>query len=200
MHYDFVDIGTCDFDLSVNPLNNHNTALLVEPLKYYLDKIPDHPLIVKDNVGISNEPGVGKIYFLPEDIIVNNKLPDYLRGCSSLNALHPTVLSKLQQYKLSEDLIQSTIVNVITFDELCLKHNITSIGKLKIDTEGHEQYILPSVLKKVNEGMIINSIKFENQHLIGNKQFVDSLIPQFESARYKVKSRTPADIIIELAT
>ena len=199
MHYDFVDIGTSDFDTSIDKLDQSNllNILLVEPLTHYLEALPNYPNVIKDNVGISNKHSNVKIFYLPEEVIRLHQLSWWLRGCSSIETKHPAVVTELNRKNLSLDLIKVKNIDVITFDMLCKKHSIDSIGYLKIDTEGHEQYILPDVFEKVKNGFVINNIKFENQEYLGNKKFLDYLRDQFIQIGYELVAQTDADIIIK---
>jgi len=57
MKYDYVDIGSCDFDTAYDVAKSGDRVLLVEPIKYYLDRIPDRENQVKANVAISSTTG-----------------------------------------------------------------------------------------------------------------------------------------------
>jgi FkbM family methyltransferase len=200
MHFDYIDIGTCDFETSIDNIDQSNTKniLLVEPLKYYLDKLPNYPGVIKDNVGISNRDGTIRVFYLPDSIIELHKLPVWLRGCSSIGCRHIVTDYHLAQRNLSLDLVETKDVDIITFDTLCKKHNVESIGTLKIDTEGHEQYILPDILEKINRGFVINKIKFENQEYLGNKSFLDYLTDKFVQLGYIIVEKTINDVTLEL--
>ena len=199
MHYDYVDIGTCDFDTSLDRIDGSNklNILLVEPIAYYLDKLPNYPNVIKDNIGISNENKKIKLHYLPEDVIASHNLPFYLRGCSSAEDRHPTIDLHLMENHLSLELVETVEIDVITFNTLCEKHQIESIGSLKIDTEGHEQYIVPSVLEKVKQGFIINKIKFENQEFLGNRSLLNQLRDQFVQLGYTLIEQTEIDTVLE---
>ena len=198
MHYKYVDIGTSDFDTSLAFINQDNieNILLVEPLSYYLNKLPVFPNVIKDNVAVSNSSGKVKVYFLPDDVISKYNLPWWLRGCNKINLRHILVEKNLIEHNLSLDLVESVDVDVITFDMLCQRHNISSIDSLKIDTEGHEEFILPDVLGKVKQGFLINNIKFENQSYLGNKPFLNNLRNEFIKNGYRLVQQTEMDIVL----
>jgi FkbM family methyltransferase len=198
MHYKYVDIGTSDFDTSLNLVDINNTAniLLVEPLSYYLNRLPTYPNVIKDNLAISNTPGKLKVYFLPDDVISKHNLSGILRGCNSINIRHWLVDHHLTENNLSLDLVENLDVDVITFDMLCQKHNIESIDSLKIDTEGHEEYILPDVLERVKQGFLINNIKFENQEFLGNHPLLNSIRDEFIKIGYRLVEQTDQDVVL----
>jgi len=199
MHYDCVDIGTCDFDTSLDGVKRSNklNILLVEPIAYYLDKLPNYPNVVKDNVAISNENKKIKLYYLPESAIARHNLPYHLKGCISTGTRHPATDYHLIENHLGLDLVETVEIDAITFDTLCNKHQIESIGSLKIDTEGHEQYIVPGVLEKVKQGVVIDKIKFENQEYLGNKPFLNQLRDQFIQLGYTLVEQTEMDVVLE---
>ena len=196
MHYDYIDIGTSDFDTCLNFINNTETALLVDPLAYYLNRLPSTPNVIKDDVAISNIPSKSKVYFVPDDTISKYNMPFWIRGCNRINLRHPGVDHYLIENNLSLNLVESVDVDVITFDILCQKHKIESIGSLKIDTEGDEEYILPDVLRKTKQGFLINNIKFENQKDLGNKSLLDSIRDEFITIGYSLIEQTDQDVVL----
>jgi len=201
MHFDFVDIGTSDFDTCLDSLSNSSERskfLLVEPLKFYLDKLPDSPNVYKENAAVSNVSGTSVINFLPPDIIKRYRLAWWLRGCSRIDERHPLVDEELSKKKLPLQMVEKIKCNVITFDDLCHKYEIESIGSLKIDTEGHEEYILPDVLEKVKSGFRISKIKYENQMYIGNYDLLNKIAESFIDIGYELVKKTHMDIELQI--
>lgn len=176
MKYDFVDIGTSDFDTSLDLMKKDQKVLLVEPIKYYLDRLPSGKGIQKLNVAVSNTMGDRPIFYVPDEVIKQYFLPDWIRGCNSINHEHLTVLKMFKQFKISTDLIRKELVSIVTFDYLVEIYKITSIGLLKIDTEGHDHIILEGVLKCMGNGLKIKQIKIEYDPAFKNTQELDQLI------------------------
>ena len=194
MFYNYVDIGTSDFDTAADVAKPGDHVLLVEPVKYYLDRIPNANNQVKVHAGVSSASGTMPVYYVPDITIHTFNLPGWIRGCNSIGTRHPTVDSLLTSMGLPLSLVAKVNVNVITFEQLCSQYQVTEIDKLKIDTEGHETFILPSVFEMVRAGMVINEIKFENQEVLGNKQFLDLLAEQFVLlGNYTISEVTPMD-------
>lgn len=167
MHYDYIDIGTSNWGTSCNYITKTNKPqiLLVEPVKDYLDQLPSGDHITKCHAAIGAQDKITEVYYIPESVI-NEHLSEwgFLVGCNSVGDYHPSQRDALvTRKKLSLDLVQIDPVEMITFQELCRRHCVESIGHVKIDTEGHEVYILPSVLKMVQPpiGLAIESIEFE---------------------------------------
>jgi FkbM family methyltransferase len=199
MHFDYVDIGTCDFDTSFDHSSNPQdyNFLFVDPLDFYLDHYKNHSNVTLECAAISNRTGTCTVYYVPGEICEKHNLPWYIKGCSSIDKKHSTVERVLREMDLDPNLIHSKTVNVITFDMLCNKHNITSINYLKIDTEGHEEFIMPDVLTSIKNGMKITTIRFENQAVLGNKVFLDNLLLKFYDIGYRLVGKSEMDVIIE---
>lgn len=199
MRFDFVDIGTCDFNTSADEVfkNDRAKVLLVEPLKFYLDRLPVHDNILKTNVAIADQRGSAPVFYLEEKTIVEHNLPDWLKGCSTLGRPHWLAIDNLNQKGLSHDLIKQQQINIVTFKDLCDVFDIRSIGKLTIDTEGHDHLILPDVYDKVSSGFDIKTIIFEYQPYMGNTQQLDDLSLKFEALGYKKSWPTTMDVRLD---
>lgn len=200
MHYDYVDIGTCDFETSAEVAAPDQKVLLVEPLQFYLDNIPNKDNIIKANLAVGDKKGTIEVFFVPESTIKQFNLPYWMRGCSSVGDYHPTVLRWFNHYQIPLNLIERHHIDIVTFNDLCLLYNIDSINNLKIDTEGHEQYILPGVLEMVKNGFQIRTLRYENQEALGNKKFIDELTNEFLKFNYRIQEINSMDTIITKIT
>lgn len=148
-----VEIGTSDFR---SHAFTNQKGLYVEPVKEYFDRLPQDCL--KENVAVSNYDGEIDIYHIPSVVIEKRKLPDWLRGCNSVGAPHPTVMKMgLQQY------CEISTVQVVRIKDLLHKHGIEGIDLLKIDTEGHDCVILQDFLDTCHQ--VPQIIQFENNVL-----------------------------------
>jgi len=161
MNFKFVDIGTSDFDIRAREICSGEKILLVEPLFYYLRNLPDGEGIFKSNFAVSDECGFGKMYYVKSEIIKEYNLPDWFRGCNSLNYKHPTVVRILNKLKKPETLISAEEVRILSFRKLIDIYGISSIDSLKIDTEGHDFVILNDVYQSILNGFSIREIQFE---------------------------------------
>jgi hypothetical protein len=80
----------------------------------------------------------------------------------------------LKKTNLGLDTVKIDPVEMLTFSSLCGRYSIKSIGRLKIDTEGHEVHILPGVLEMIQSGLAVENIEFEyafsnpSQHIVLN--------------------------------
>jgi hypothetical protein len=203
MKYDFVEIGTSDFD-SCSQKNITTSGLCVEPLKYYLDRLPSRPNLYKENCAISNFEGEIEIYYCSEEVINKYKLPWFIRGCNKVGDFHPTVLKELNSRKLSKDLITIDKVKVKTYSNLMREYDCRSIEFLKIDTEGHDNIIIESFSNFYDNDEshgfeLPKKIKFETYvGILSTKQQVDKSKKILEKFGYKLEQETRSDIIYKL--
>ena len=206
MHYDYVDIGSSNFDNSANFAINDPSinVLLVEPLNFYIEYFKSNGFEGKENIklcnsAISDTEGTSIIYFLSEEYI-EKMFPDklWLKGCNRLDNQHPIVVLELQEKGIDLNVIQKLEIKKITFDMLCNLYKIESIGKLTIDTEGHEHFILPSIIQKIKNGMKIQSLFVEfhpDKNHLGNHTEMKELFRQFSELNY---TRTNHNMDVEL--
>ncbi len=142
--FDFIEIGTSNFDTEIEKADDNTKGLSVEPIKKYLDDLPNKKNVIKVNCAISdvNEESTMKLYYIPEDVIKKNNLPDYYIGCNSIGKYHDNhIINNLQKY------VKIIDVPVISISMLFEKYNVKNTKYLKIDTEGHDPIILKSFLK-----------------------------------------------------
>jgi FkbM family methyltransferase len=202
MHYNYVDIGTSNFDTSAElaVMDPSITVLLVEPLDFYLNSFKSNIFEGKSNIklcnhAISDIDGESIIYFLPEEYI-DEILPDkvWLKGCNKLDVVHPLILLELEKLSIDTSVIHQQKIKKITFDTLCTEFNITSIGRLKIDIEGHEHLILPSTIQKIKNGMKIQSLFIENNaYLNPDTMPLEKLFTEFTDLNY-TRINHPCDV------
>lgn len=175
MHLDYLDIGTSDFDIGNGSIEDCKTYLLVEPVEYYLNNIPNKDNILKANCAISDRDGFVNVYYIEEHNIEKYKLPYWVRGCNKINEKHPTVVKLLKYLNISDDIVTCKEIRSITFNTLIKNYNIESINNLKIDTEGHDHIVLKEVAKCLFENAIsIQNIKLEYLPVFGNTKEIDN--------------------------
>ncbi len=177
MYFDFVEIGTSDFEVGENNIIDHSKQyLFVEPLKFYLEKLPTGPNITKANCAITDKETTLEMFFIEEENILKYNLPLWVKGCNKLGSEHPTVKKLIKENNLPQHIITRLSIECLTFKTLIQKYNISKIDKLKIDTEGHDHVILKDVIKLLIDNEItINSITFEYIQVFENTFELDRL-------------------------
>jgi hypothetical protein len=184
--YDFIEIGTSNFDTLIQTCDSTTKGISVDAVKYYIDELPNKENCIKLNLGISNVNTVLNVYYIPEEIIEKHKLPGWFKGCNCINTFHPlhikhnvTHLCKIDQVK------------VITPSELFYQNKVKTVSLLKVDTEGHDCIILNSLylyIKYLDKAFYPRKIRFEtNEHT--KRSDVDEVISLYMSIGYKIQSR-----------
>jgi len=181
MNYEFVDIGTSYFATSIDKFGLNSIGILVEPIKKYLDIIPNSKTIIKANYAISDSNRKGSMsvpicenknlkYLTEEEILkISNTYDISLGGSSILNGTEVII-------NVPSEIIEC---DIITFYELCKIYEIKKINQLKIDTEGHDHIILQQVYKMVkNKKLDIDTIIFELS-LISNEEELIKVTDKF---------------------
>ena len=165
---DFLEIGTSDFDTLIEKANNNTVGISIEPLKIYLDKLPNKNNCKKINCAISNTEGFIDIYYVHPEKITELSLPFWVKGCNSVNKYHPTVISHLNEMDLDyRSIISKDTVEVKQIRSILEENNICTIDTLKLDTEGHDSTILNNYLDycKDHPSLLANTIIFETNSL-----------------------------------
>jgi hypothetical protein len=84
VHYDYVEVGTSDFDTLLQSSPENYTGLSVDAVPVYLSRLPNRTNHHKWNAGLAYRSGMDRVYYIHPDDIAAHKLPDYLKGCSAV--------------------------------------------------------------------------------------------------------------------
>lgn len=191
--YDFIEIGTSNFETCIQECSDETIGLSVEPLKYYLDKLPEKKNVKKINIGISDQRSIVDIYYIPEKTIVENHLNYWWKGCNSINHYHPLHL----KYNVSH-FCEIDKINVIPTYELFYTNKVRTVKYLKIDTEGHDCIILKSLYEYLNfmsDLFYPKRIMFEsNEHTLTTD--VDEIVYLYVNLGYRLEHRGYDTILI----
>ena len=196
MDYDFIEIGTSDFDTLLER-STDETGLSVEPLGFYLDNLPNRKHVIKVNCAISDSDGILDIYWLDPNDIDKYNLSPWLRGCNSIGSAHPTVVSELSQIKEHSLTYHCTKCECISWDTFVSRYDIRKIDYLKLDTEGHDLTILRAMLNSKFR-VFPKTILFEHNVLTNPVEY-DLIMQRLTDMGYSMISQGDNDIKIELA-
>jgi hypothetical protein len=144
MKYDFIEIGTSNFDTLIQAADDFAVGISIEPIKYYLDSLPGRANVKKLNVAVSKTDCAGQldVYFVPESVIVANQLPAWLRGCNAVGEYH------FQHTELGiTDLVVKQSVPVVPIADIFNTNDVTELDYLKIDTEGSDCAIMEQLYR-----------------------------------------------------
>ena len=131
LDFDFIEIGTADFDTEIQKAQEHTRGISIEPLHSRLEALPKPQLCHKICAAVGSKRGYAYLYYVPDRFLKD--LPDWARGCSKMGEAHPTIPFDKQ------DCLQ---VKVITPEDLYNDYKIGNIGLLKVDTEGMDVEIV----------------------------------------------------------
>ena len=145
-HYDFVEIGTNDFDTLIELARPCTRGLSVDALQFYLDRLPSKPRVHKVHAAIVEYTPPRHIEFITAryaDLARHNMT--HLQGSGGASEHAAKGLSDgLRKHNLTH-LLQRTRAPAMTFRELLGSYGVASIGYLKIDVNGLEPPILRSL-------------------------------------------------------
>jgi len=161
MKYDFIEIGTCDYHTLLEGSSPNELGISVEPIKIYLDRLPDKSNVIKVNCAITSEDKMVDLFYVTPENQNKHNLP-FTKGWGTIIKPHKS------HGENPEDLIESGIltksqIQGITWKTLCEKYNVKEVDWVKIDAEGHDCVIVNSILDFCNNA-IPKKISFEQTH------------------------------------
>jgi FkbM family methyltransferase len=188
MDLDFLEIGTSNFDTLLQSCKENEVGISVEPLKFYLDDLPNRPNVEKVNVAITNNRPCDSIniFYIPPDVVDKQKLPQWFKGCNKIGNYHPLhIAHHVEQH------VKIETVPLVNISEFLEQKNIRTIQFLKIDTEGHDSIIMKGLYEYLKDRQDIyfpRKIQFEsNEHTSIEK--IDTIVKLFVSLGYTLLSR-----------
>jgi hypothetical protein len=195
MKYDFIEIGTSNFDTLIEAADDTTVGLSIEPVGYYLDQLPDRACVKKLEVAVArnNKYGFMSVYYVPERTIRARGLPDWLRGCNCVGNYHPKHIELAVR-----DLVQIAEVEIIPIGEVFNCYDVTELDYLKIDTEGADCEImkhLADFLKPEPATRYPRKILFESNELANQGQ-VEYVKAEFIKLGYCV-AKSGYDTVLE---
>jgi len=193
MKYDFVEIGTSDFDALIQTATDTTRGISIEPMQYYLDRLPNPAGVTKLCCAVSanGQAAMLSMYYVPDAAIREHALPEWLRGCNSIGSYH------LQHRKLGiEHLVQVTHVPAYPLARIFEQHQVTELDLLKIDTEGQDA----DILLNLADNMLVQprKIVFESNEL-SDPSKVKAVVDRYVDLGYRV-SHAGLDTVLEISS
>jgi len=186
MKLDFLEIGTSDFDSEILRSNDMTCGISIEPIDFYLYSLPSYKNIIKINAAISDKNGFIEVYYIHPDDIKKFDLPNWIRGCNSIGHPHETVSKILMERKIDTSIVNKKIVKLLKLSEILDEYNVEYISYLKIDTEGHDFFIMKDYLEYCmsKNNCIANKIQFETNSL-SNQEDIYKIKNSLKELKYK---------------
>jgi len=182
---DFIEIGTSDFDTEIQK-NDTKVGFSIEPIKYYIDRLPKKKGCVKLNIAISDNNKSVNVYYVPEANILKYNLPEWIRGCNSINDFHPTIIKNnlLPPGINQTDITNVDVVRCSKLIDVFHDYNIEGVYFLKVDTEGHDCTILEHFLNNFDDNMFLpHTILFES-NILTNSTHTHKIISLLQNIGY----------------
>ena len=188
MNYDFIEIGTSDFDTLIQTATNDTVGLSIDPIQFYLNRLPEKQLVKKVNCAVSfdGKRGKDKVYYIPLHIIYEHQFPLWIRGCNAVGDYH----YQHKKHNL-EKLVKTIDIDCIPLSEIFEENDVDKVTVLKIDTEGGDckilQSFIPFLLLRDKDRWPV-WIEFET-NILTPKEIVDETIDLYIDLGYKVARR-----------
>lgn len=193
MKYDFIEIGTSNFDTLIEKADNNVIGISIEPMKKYLDQLPNPTNVKKLNCAISFDGSEMPIdfYYVDLETISKLNLKKWLRGCNTIGNYHPMHI----RYNLQEH-VTIEKVNQRSLESIFNEYNVSEIDYLKIDTEGGDCKIMKQLYYT---SVRPKKIKFETNSLADPDE-VQTIVDMFTSIKYKASydNKAKRDTILTL--
>jgi hypothetical protein len=199
MKYDFVEIGTSDFDTLIEQATDTTRGISIEPVRYYLDRLPEKPGVKKicGAVSATNRKSMLQVYYVPESVIVKHQLPSWLRGCNSVGNYH------LQHQKLGiEHLVETSHVPCWPIGQLFEQEQVTELDLLKIDTEGQDVSIMLHLYEWLQHQPATQKprrIEFESNELSDPEKVVQ-VVNKYKTLGYDVVALSRNETVLEISS
>lgn len=188
MFLDFIEIGTSDFNTLIQAAGPDTQGLSIDPISLYLDRLPNRPGCKKINAAISNFEGTVEVYFIPPQVIAKHRLPNWLRGCNSIGAPHPTVSKQLEKMDIDPELVLvRQPVPSHRLQTVLHQHDVQGVFMLKVDTEGHDAVILNDFFDDATPQQWPHQIVFESNKL-SDSETIHRLIAKLILMGYDIVS------------
>lgn len=197
MLYSFIEIGTSCFETLIEEAGDDTVGLSIEPLKFYLDRLPNKPRVQKLNIAISptDKFQILSLYYVTEDVIEKHGLPHWLRGCNSIGDYHPKHIELGVKHLVAVETVPCLPIGYVwdAYDVQCVE-------RLKIDTEGMDAKIMLQLWDYLTKAGKHHQwpiqCEFESNSLVDFVE-VAEVVRRYESVGYKVV-RSGHDTVLRL--
>jgi hypothetical protein len=144
--FDFIEIGTCDYDTLIQSCPDDARGLSVDPMQMYLDRLPDRPRVTKVCTAVTGaRSGTATLFFAHPSDIRSHNLPPWIRGCGNIGRPHPTLVRQLRKCRRSH-LCRQAEVSVCSIVDLLDAHDARAVGSLRLSAGEHDCDILKGLI------------------------------------------------------
>ena len=116
-----------------------------------------------------------------------------MKGCNSIIEPHPSTIKELKDRNL-EHIYKKSECKCLTWNSIVDIYDIKYVEYLKIDTEGHDCFIINNILD--SDIILPKKILFEN-NILSDENHVNSTLERLKKYGYNVKNHGDFDILVE---
>jgi len=190
---DYIEIGTSDFETEIQ-LPDEKCGISIEPVKYYFDRLPDKKGCIKLNLGVSNCNSSTVVYYLSEDTIKKYDFPEYVRGCNSIHSPHQTVRQLCNEKGLDVEAVSEKYpIDIVTLHTVISQHNVHGMYLLKVDTEGHDYYILKKFHDDLKDNRLLPHVLLFESNILSSAENINAIFELFSAKGYDIVYRSGHD-------
>lgn len=160
MKYDFVEIGTCDYHTLLEGCSATEIGLSVEPIKIYLDRLPNKSNVTKVNLAVSSEDKMVDLYWVEPHNQEKYNL-SFTKGWGTI--IKPHKGHSESEMMLNTGMLSKHQIEAVSWGTLAKRYDIEQVKYVKIDAEGHDCIIVNSILD-YTEIPYPEKISFETSH------------------------------------
>jgi len=184
---DFIEVGTSDFNTIIESCPDDTRGISMEPLKFYLDNLPNKPFVKKFAAALVPTPSPSiDVYYIEPELINKPELGlyEFMKGCNSVGKPHDFHIKYNRfstghedEHTTYRNLIEEGLVTIkkvpaLTYYQLMEMYNIEYVRVIKLDTEGQDSALLNSILDyyETSRKKLPSIIEFETN---GHNQYED---------------------------
>lgn len=204
--YDFIEIGTSDFQTLIEKATDETMGISIDPMQFYLDRLPSPKNCVKICIAISDHEGEADLHYIPQEVIEKYNLPDWVKGGARIGSRHPflTILiaNKSLDHPIGEPIDPDEAfaikkVKLTRLKNIIDQYDIGSVKVMKLDVEGMDEIILSDYFKCCEEEgyPLPNNIQFE--HVLLHRQKYRELIKTAKRLGYNVFAEKDDTLLIK---
>lgn len=192
---DFIEIGNND-----SIVKKDQKGIIIDPLKFELDKLPFDANILKLNELISDSEGECTIYYLSNNKILEIELPWWFKSCNSINSPHPIILKWCENNSVDPDtLLNKKVIPKHTLFSIIKNYMIDGIYHLILDIEYHDLSLLIKYFDDIRQHNKYLPHKITLKFNIeSNNELLQKIIILLSNKGYELIYQNDEEIIFQL--
>ena len=225
-HFDFIEVGTSDWgtltqfcagedDKAVLASEVRTSidslrwvrGLAVEPVREYLDALPQLPRVSKVESAMGEFSGDATVYMVSAENIQRymykysvqgRDVMWYAKSLSCVGRPHPQLSWMLREVG-RDDLLEQRSIRVLSWADLCALHSVASVDVVQLDCEGMDCAVLRGLLTHCERdpASLPRLIQFEAKAELTDPCEIDATLQALVARGYHIWMRGPSNVIVE---